>query len=260
MKSLKIILGLGLVALSSSFANQTPLHKYKLILNSTESEKVVKAKLFQSILSDMKENQIRHAKKLQKWDDQKILEHHGKLDATEHSKDTEIDPNLVRARIMKKMLDRSKNIARNISAKINNTSLLDLKANLVQTIKLDSEIKDKAVDTQKVLETELKSGQEGSPAAPYIYPGYYNSYSYYGYNYYNNYSSYNYNTYSPYNRRNYYYQPVWNGNSYTYLRNNYNASYYNHYHYPRYNRTSRLLATGIFGLAAVGSFVDWLFE
>ncbi|PCJ20311.1 MAG: hypothetical protein COB02_04555 [Candidatus Cloacimonadota bacterium] len=260
MKSLKLILSLGVLALNSTFASQTPLHKYKLILNSTESEQIVKAKLFKTILSDIKENQIRHAKKLQTWDDKRLLEHYGKLDSSQHSDSSEIDPNLVKAKIMKKMLDRSKDIARNISIKINSSSLLDLKSNLVQTIKLDSEMKDKAVDGYNQLEKSISAHPENKPAAPYIYPGYYNSYSYYGYNYYNTYNSYNYNTYSPYNRRNYYYRPVWNGHSYTYLRNNYNTSYYNNYYYPRYNRTSRLLATGVFGLAAVGSFIDWLFD
>lgn len=260
MKSLKLIVSLGLLALNSTFANQTPLHKYKLILNSTESEKIVKDKLFKSILMDLKENQIRHAKKLQEWDDKRLLEHHGKLEANEQSKEAEINPNLVRAKIMKKMLDRSKDMARNISVKIKDSSLLDLKANLVQTIKLDSELKVKAVDSYNTLQDEIKANPENKPAAPYVYPGYYNSYSYYGYNYYNNYNSYNYNNYSPYTRRNFYYQPVWNGANYSYVRNTYNPGYYNNYYYPRYNRTSRLLSTGIFGLAAVGSFVDWLFE
>ena len=40
----------------------------------------------------------------------------------------------------------------------------------------------------------------------------------------------------------------------------YNSYYYDYYYYPRYNRTVNLLASGLFGVAAVGSFVDWLFD
>jgi hypothetical protein len=46
--------------------------------------------------------------------------------------------------------------------------------------------------------------------------------------------------------------------NYYYNYRRYNKRYYQNYYYPTYNRSSQLLATGIFGLAAIGSFVDWL--
>jgi hypothetical protein len=46
--------------------------------------------------------------------------------------------------------------------------------------------------------------------------------------------------------------------NYYYNYRRYNRRYYNNYYYPTYNRSSQLLATGVFGLAAIGSFVDWL--
>lgn len=238
-------------------AAQTPLQKYKLILSAQAGEDVIKQKLFGAILDDISRNQSRHIDTLRSWDEKKVLEHYG-MRVTEPNTDlTENlqDPELIRNRLIQGVHSRSKTIAREIWAKIDSKSLDQIKTDLGKTLEAEES---HAVEAQET-EVNLKKNPEsaGMPASPY-YPGYYQGYyGNYAYNYLYNYGNYS-NPY-PYYYTNHYYQPIMNNaGGYNYNFGYYNNHYYQYRYYPRYNRANRILATGIFGLAAVGAFVDWL--
>ena len=60
-----ILVSLSMLTLSLCFAAQSPMTKYKLILNAEMGEETIKGKLFSEILRDMSSNQTRHMKNLE---------------------------------------------------------------------------------------------------------------------------------------------------------------------------------------------------
>jgi len=240
-------------------AVQTPLQKYKLILSAQAGEEVIKQKLFSAILDDLSRNQNKHIETLRSWDEGRVLEHYGKrvTDPNTSLTEKQQDPELVRNRLIQGVHKRSKEIARKIWAMMDQKSLKDIRGDLSKTLKIEEKHRIEAEKTDT--ESKKKAQLEDVPASPY-YPGYYQGYyGNYAYNYLHNYGNYA-NPY-PYYYTNHYYQPTLdNTGSYLYNFGYYPNYYYNQYYYPRYNRANGILATGIFGLAAIGSFVDWLVE
>jgi len=239
-------------------AVDTPLHKYKLILTAEAGENVVKQKLFSAILEDLSRNQKRHIDTLRSWDEDRVLEHYGKRVVDPHKGLTEKDqdPELIRNRLVQAVHKRSKSIARKIWAMIDEKSLSDIRGDLSKTLDVEKVHREEAKEIQKKSKTQAEAKEV--PASPY-YPGYYNGfYGNYAYNYLYNYGNYS-NPY-PYYYTNHYYNPILNNTGYQYNVNYYPNYYYSNYYYPRYNRANGILATGIFGLAAMGAFVDWLVE
>ena len=244
-----------LALIPNLLAAQTPLQKYKLILSAQAGEDVLKQKLFSAILDDLSRNQKRHIDTLRSWDENRVLEHYGKrvVDPNRKLTEDEQNPELVRSKLIQAVHKRSKTIARNIWSMMDEKSLNDLRADLSKTLKVEvSHVK----EAEKIQEDSKKI--EGAPASPY-YPGFNNGYyGNYGYNYLHNYGNYS-NPY-PYYYSNHYYTPTLNNSGYMYNFGYYPSQYYNNHYYPRYNRANGILATGIFGLAAMGAFVDWLVE
>ena len=251
-----LLIAISFLALQvSTYASQSPLNKYKLILNSDQGEEIIKSKLFQTILEDMATNQKRHVEKIKSWDDEKVLKHYGKLN-TKETKAESIEPEIVRAKLTRQIVKRSKSMAKQVWSKMQGKSVADLKKELKKTIQLDSINQKEATAKVKKLDEEVAKNPNNAPSSPYYYPNYGSYYNYYGYNYLWNYGNYTYPYY-----RNYSYQyPGYYNSYYNYNHYNYNTNYYDYYYYPRYNRTVNMLATGLFGVAAVGSFVDWLFD
>ena len=250
-------LAIFIILTSLVHAGQTPLQKYKLILSAQAGGEVIKQKLFGAILDDISRNQQRHIESLRRWDEKKVLEHYGARVTDPNTGLTEQpqDPELIRSRLIQGVHRRSKTIAREIWSKIDSKSLDEIKKDLGRTIKTEASHTAEAQETETKLKTDPATS--GMPASPY-YPGYYQGYyGNYAYNYLHNYG--NYSAPYPYYYTNHYYQPVLsNSGSYNYQFGYYDNYHYQYRYYPRYNRTNRILATGIFGLAAVGAFVDWL--
>jgi hypothetical protein len=232
----------------------SPLAKYKLVITNNQNEQQAKQELFSAILKDMAKNLENNINKLQTMDDQAVMKHFGQLSQDDNlAAAAPMSSENVRSSLAKKMEDRSKELARTIYNRIQNASMGELLKELQATINTDNELMNEAGD--QVAQVEEVPEGASAPKAPGFYRNYYN---YYGYNYLYNYGNYR-RPYPVYNNYRYYY-PLYNQAQYQYTYRYYPRSYYNYYYYPRYNRTNRLLATGVFGLAAVGSFVDWLLD
>lgn len=251
-----LLLSFSLAMAGVSHASQSPLHKYKLILNSEMGEEAIKSKLLSEILQDMSVNQQRHVETLKNWSDEKILDHYGKLNSEALEDKQKADVNLVRNLLAKKIEKRSKSMAKQIWVEMQGKSIEQLKTNFQQTIELDKLNRKEASVKITKLEEHSSASPEGAPSSPYFYPQHRGYYNYYGYNYMYNYGNYS----NPYYYSYYRYTPRYNNNYYSYTPYRYNPYYYDYYYYPKYNRTVNLLASGLFGVAAVGAFVDWLFD
>jgi hypothetical protein len=238
---------------ASICAAQNPMNSYKLLLNSQENTDVVKEKLFDQILSDLSTNLDRNISKLNGLSDQEVVEHFGKMNVESNLENKKVAPETLRKTLAKKMIERSRMFARDIYSKVQEQSITELKSSLGKTLELDATMQKEAGEQVAQIQAE---NPENAPAAP----GYYrNCYNYYGYNYMYDYTRYYRNAY-PYSNTYRYYTPNYYNGYYSYSYNYYPRTYYTNYYYPRYNRTSRLLTTGVFGMAAVGSFVDWLLQ
>ena len=251
-----ILVGLSMLTLNMCFAAQSPMTKYKLILNAEMGEETIKGKLFSEILRDMSSNQTRHVKRLKEWSDEKVLTHYGKLNPRGIKDKEKGNAELVRKKLIKKIEKRSKTLAKKVWSELQDKSLVQLKNNLKQTIELDKIHQKETAHKISKMEAKSKGNPGGAPSSPYYYPNYNGYYNYYGYNYLYDYGNYT----NPYYYSYYSYYPSYYNNYYTYNPYRYNSYYYDYYYYPRYNRTVNLLASGLFGVAAVGSFVDWLFD
>jgi hypothetical protein len=259
---IRILFILALVV--STLGAESPLRKYKLILAGAEETQTVREKLFDVMLEDLAANLLENVKKLKNMSNEQILAHYGEMNSHSPKLDgaaAPASPETMRAVLAKKMETRSKEIARQIYAQMRNMNIEQLQQALAKTMETDEVLRNEA---QKSLpEVSLSEVPEGknAPSAPGYYPGYNGStyyYNYYGYNYLYNYNNYNYRTPYPYYNNYSYYYPTYMSGNYYYNYRRYNRRYYNNYYYPTYNRSSQLLATGVFGLAAIGSFVDWL--
>lgn len=247
----RLLMFLSLTVLANA---QEPLNEYKLLLNQSGTEKEVKDKVFRNLLEDMKANQDRLMSTIRGWSEQEVMEHFGRMAPQEtiSGPAAATDPEMVRTRIMRAIVDRQKEMARDIWLKMQNHSVEELKSDLGKTIAMDQEFRQEA--EAKLAEAET-TGQAGSPSAPWYRPVSSSYYNYYGYNYFYNYSQMgNYPYYNTYN----YYSPYYTGNVYSWNARPYNQYYYQNYYYPRYNRTYRLYKSSLFGLATVAAFVDWL--
>ena len=132
-----ILAALSMLTLSVCFAGQSPMTKYKLILNAEMGEETIKGKLFSEILRDMSSNQERHVKTLEGWSDEKVLTHYGKLNP-QGIKDKESgNAELVRKKLIHKIEKRSKTLAKKVWSELQGKSLQELKSNLKKTIDLD---------------------------------------------------------------------------------------------------------------------------
>lgn len=255
---MKLVLFLFTVAslVANPFAakSKSPLNKYKLILNGEQGEQTIKSQLFTTILGDIKVNLQRNVDKLKEAEDEDVLKEFGRLNSSNEELEVS-DPSVVRQNMIRQMQKRSKDIAKQVWNGLESASIDDLKANLSETVKYDLKEREEASEQFAKVEETAQTNPENAPSSPCYAPYHNGYYNYYGYNYYHNYGSYR----NPYYRSYYYYRPVYN-NYYRYNRYRYNNYYYNNYYYPRYNRTVGLLASGVFGLAAVGSFVDWVFN
>lgn len=257
-KTLQVILysTIAFVICGVSYGDKSPLQKYKLILNSELGEEAIKSKLLSEILHDMSLNQQRHMDTLKSWSDAKVLNHYGQLSSSSIEDNQKADATVVRKYLAKKIEKRSKNLAKLIWKEMQDKDLNDLKQNLLQTTKLDSMHRKEASHKITKLEESSATNPSKAPSAPYYYPRYRSYYNYYGYNYMHNYGNYT----TPYYYSYYRYAPYYRNNYYSYGARRYNSYYYDYYYYPKYNRTVNLLASGLFGVAAVGAFVDWLFD
>jgi len=251
-----ILAALSMLTFSVCFAGQSPMSKYKLILNAEMGEETIKGKLFSEILRDMSANQARHVKTLEGWSDEKVLTHYGKLNPQGIKDKENGNAELVRKKLIHKLEKRSKTLAKKVWSELQGQSLKELKSNLKKTIDLDKIHQKESAQKIAKMEDKSKANPGGAPSSPYYYPSYRGYYNYYGYNYLYNYGNYT----NPYYYSYYSYYPSYYNNYYTYNPYRYNSYYYDYYYYPRYNRTVNLLASGLFGIAAVGSFVDWLFD
>lgn len=257
-KTLQIILYscLAFALYGVSEADKSPLQKYKLILNSELGEEAIKSRLLSEILHDMSVNQQRHIETLKSWSDEKVLDHFGKLSSNSIEDNQKADASMVRKLLAKKIEKRSKDLAKQVWREMQSKDIDQLKQNLVQTSKLDSLHRKEAAHKITKLEESSVANPSGAPSAPYYYPQYRGYYNYYGYNYMYNYGNYT----NPYYYSYYRFAPYYRNNYYSYGARRYNSYYYDYYYYPKYNRTVNLLASGLFGVAAVGAFVDWLFD
>ena len=102
-----ILVGLSMLTLSLCFAAQSPMTKYKLILNAEMGEETIKGKLFSEILRDMSSNQTRHVKLLKEWSDEKVLTHYGKLNPRGIKDKEQGNADLVRKKLIKKIEKRN---------------------------------------------------------------------------------------------------------------------------------------------------------
>lgn len=259
---IRIMFVLALIV--STLGAESPLRKYKLILTGAEETQVVREKLFDVMLEDLAANLLENVKKLKNMSDEQVLAHYGELNSHSPKLDgatAPASPATMRAELSKKMETRSKEIARQIYTQMRNMNIEQLQQALAKTMETDESLRLEAKNSlQEISPSEVPEGKS-APTAPGYYPGYNGSiyyYNYYGYNYLYNYNNYNYRTPYPYYNNYSYYYPTYMSGNYYYNYRRYNKRYYQNYYYPTYNRSSQLLATGIFGLAAIGSFVDWL--
>lgn len=255
---------LFVLTLTVGFLNaDTPLRKYKLMLASAEETQAFKENLFNVILNDLAANLLENVKQLQKMTDLQVLEHYGELNSYSHELDGALapsNPESMRQDLAKKMESRSKELARQIYVQIRSMNVGQLQQSLAQTMALDENLRHEAQQNFNLLSPNETPEGKSAPSAPsyYGHNGSMYYYNYYGYNYLYNYNNYNYNKPYPYYNNYSYYSPSYISGNYYYNYRRYHKNYYNYYYYPSYNRSSQLLATGIFGLAAIGSFVDWL--
>ncbi|MBW7875750.1 MAG: hypothetical protein H3C47_07170 [Candidatus Cloacimonetes bacterium] len=245
------------LAAATSFADNGPLNKYKLMLNQQVEESALKKQVFDQILEDIRLSQEQKVSTVNSWDDQKVMEHYGQMAPADSigNPGAPVDPSLVRGKILKAMQAKHKEMAREIYSQIQSSDVETLKSSLVKTLELDSTFRSEA---EKQYEDVVSDAtKNGAPSAPYLRPAYGSYYNYYGYNYFYNYN-YRAPVSYPYYQNPYYYTPTYSNGYYNYNTYNYNYYSYQNYYYPRYNRTTNLLATGVFGLAAAAAFVDWL--